>query len=124
MNLKELQEQQRAWIQHNFPNREPFVPLLGVAEELGELASVEDSPHINYLAEALGKLAHAHIKSHQGIRGTSEEHAAKAKDAAADIIIFLSDYCSAKGFDLQEVVESTWNEVKKRDWKKNKISGI
>lgn len=105
LTLRQLQEEQRPWQQHNFPGREAYYPLLGAVEELGELA-------------------HEHLKDIQGIRGTHEEHMEKAKDAVADTIIFLSDYCSAMGFDLQEIVEQTWNEVKKRDWKLDPIHGM
>lgn len=104
MTFRQLQDEQRPWVQHNFPGREAYYPLLGAVEELGELA-------------------HAHLKGIQGIRGTKEEHDAKAKDAVGDTIIFLADYCSAKGFDLQEIMEETWGRVKKRDWQKDKQHG-
>jgi NTP pyrophosphatase (non-canonical NTP hydrolase) len=97
LTFARLQSEQRSWVEHNFPGREPYYPLLGAVEELGELA-------------------HAHLKSLQGIRGTQEEHRASAADAVADTIIFLSDYCSAMGFDLQQIVEQTWAKVQKRDW--------
>ena len=42
-----------------------------------------------------------------------------AVDAVADIVIFLADYCSARGFDLESLVSETWAEVRKRDWKAN-----
>ena len=70
----------------------------------------------------MGELAHAHLKEEQGIR-TGENHIALAKDSIGDIIIFLADYCSARGFDLQEIIEETWAEVKQRDWKKDPIKG-
>lgn len=28
------------------------------------------------------------------------------------------------GWDLQEIVENTWNVVKQRDWTKNKKDGV
>lgn len=97
--LKQLQEEQKPWVLHNFGNRPTWMPLLGAVEELGELA-------------------HAHLKEAQGIR-TNENHIENAKDAIADIIIYLADYCSSRGFDFQEIVQSTWDKVKQRDWKKN-----
>ncbi len=99
LTLRELQEQQRPWVEHNFGDRPAYWPLLGAMEELGELA-------------------HAHLKEEQGIR-TNEDHVANAKDAVGDILIFLSDYCEARGFDLQEILETTWASVKQRDWKAN-----
>ncbi|KKL69661.1 hypothetical protein LCGC14_2112650, partial [marine sediment metagenome] len=95
--LRQLQEEQRPWVQHNFGDRPDWMPLLGVMEELGELA-------------------HAHIKQAQGIR-TREDHDANGQDAVADVVIFLADYCSARGWDLHDCVERTWAKVKQRDWK-------
>ena len=99
MTLRELQDQQRVWVAHNFGERPAWHPLLGAVEELGELA-------------------HAHLKEAQGIR-LQENHVANAKDAVADIVIYLADYCSSRGFDMQEIVETTWAQVRQRDWKKN-----
>lgn len=95
--LRRVQDEQRPWVKHNFGDRPSWMPLLGVMEELGELA-------------------HAHLKREQGIR-TNEDHDAKARDAVADIVIFLADYCSATGIDLESVVLETWEQVKQRDWK-------
>ncbi|HOD84842.1 MAG TPA: hypothetical protein PKG77_25785, partial [Phycisphaerae bacterium] len=104
LTLRRLQDELRAWVQHNFPAREPFYPLLGAMEELGELS-------------------HAHLKDLQAIRGTPEEHQAAKEDAVADIIIFLADYCTANGIDLQAAVEKTWAQVKLRDWQADKLGG-
>ncbi len=95
--LRELQAEQVPWVKHNFGDRPSWMPLLGAVEELGELA-------------------HAHLKQAQGIR-VSEDHDAKAKDAVADVVIYLADYCTARGFDLQSLVLETWDRVKQRDWK-------
>ena len=97
--LKKLQEEQKPWVKHNFGDRPSWQPLLGIVEELGELA-------------------HAHLKDAQGIR-TKEDHFKNKKDAIADIIIYLADYCNAEGIDLESTVQSVWDVVKKRDWKKN-----
>lgn len=104
LTLRQLQYEQRAWQQHNFPNRMNYYPLLGAMEELGELA-------------------HAHLKREQGIRGDAEMHTAKALDAVADIVIFLADYCSANGIDFQEALNVTWEMVSKRDWQADPVSG-
>jgi NTP pyrophosphatase (non-canonical NTP hydrolase) len=101
--LRRLQEEQKGWVAHNFGERPSWWPLLGVMEELGELA-------------------HAHLKGVQGIR-TGENHEAAAKDAVADIVIFLADYCTAEGIDFEEVVRETWEQVKKRDWRADPVSG-
>lgn len=106
LTFRQLQDEQRPWVARNFPGREAHYPLRGAVEELDELA-------------------HAHLKELQGIRGTAAEHKAKAKakDAVADTIIFLADYCSARGFDLQEIVEQTWAKVRQRDWRADPKGG-
>jgi len=83
----------------------PYRMLLGACEELGELC-------------------HAHLKQEQGVRGTNEEHVANAKDAVGDIIIYLTDYCYRRGWSLGEIVDTTWESVQKRDWKKNPHTGV
>lgn len=100
LTLRRLQEEQRPWVRHNFGDREAWQPLLGASEELGEAA-------------------HAFLKAHQGIRGSRDRHMAKLQDAIGDTVIFLSDLCTAMGFDFQEILERTWAEVKQRDWKEN-----
>lgn len=102
LTFGQLQREHARWAKRNFPDKDPYEPLLGVMEEVGELS-------------------HAHLKAVQGIRGTKEEHAEKAKDAIGDIIVFLADYCTENGYDMQEIVETVWAEVRRRDWKKNPV---
>ena len=98
MNLSEIQKEQEAWASRNFPNRKVHQPILGATEEVGELA-------------------HAFLKMEQGIRGTRAEHEAAMKDAIGDCAIFLMDFCNQMGWSYEEIIETTWNHVKKRDWK-------
>ena len=105
LTFKQLQDEQRPWVAHNFPGREAHLPLLGAVEELGELA-------------------HAHLKMSLGIRGSKARHLDNAADAVADTIIFLSDYCTAMGFDLQEIIERTWSDVQRRDWQADPEKGV
>ena len=99
ITLHQLQKELLPWQEHNFPGRESYEPLLGIQEEVGELS-------------------HAHLKEHQRIRGTPEEHQAEAKDAVADIIIFLADYCNARDWDMQSLLDTTWPKVRARDWRR------
>lgn len=91
-----LQQETAEWRDKNFPGYTPEDQLLGAIEELGELA-------------------HAHLKAKQGIRG-NENLQHQAEDAVGDLIIYLAGYCSAAGLELQEVVEVTWQHVRKRNW--------
>ena len=97
-SLRQLQDELKPWQEHNFPDRPAYQPLLGVMEEAGELA-------------------HAHLKQEQNIRN-NENHEANAKDAVADIVVYLADYCNARGFDFEVLLEETWLQVKQRDWRK------
>ena len=99
LTFKKLQDEQKPWVEYNFPGREWWQPIFGVMEELGELC-------------------HALLKRKQGIRGTEKEHLDKIKDAIADATIFMADACTTLGIDYQEVMEATWAEVKQRDWVK------
>lgn len=104
LTLRQLQEQLLPWTKKNFGKTPAYRPLLGVVEEVGELC-------------------HAHLKSEQKIRGPVAEHEAKAKDAVGDALIYLADYCNKRGWDMQDVLETTWRSVRRRDWKKDPRSG-
>lgn len=95
--LRDLQRAHAEWLKHNFPNQTPHQALLGVTEEVGELA-------------------HAHLKMEQGIRGDAVTHRADAADAIGDIIIYLASYCNTNDYDLEECVNEAWRGVSQRDW--------
>lgn len=103
MTLKQLQAEVKEWADYNFPTAEKVDPVLGVAEETGELC-------------------HAILKMKQDIR-TSEDHMEDAIDAIGDLVIYLADVCNKYGFDLESVVYSTWDKVKQRDWQKDPVKG-
>ena len=95
--LHRLQREVGEWSRRNFGDQPIHRPLLGAFEEVGELA-------------------HAHLKEEQGIR-SEEDHVANGKDAVADVVIYLADYCARRGWSLGDIVESTWRDVvSKRDW--------
>lgn len=112
--LAALQEEHAQWTRRNFPGQTSHQPLLGVIEEVGELA-------------------HAHLKNEQKIRGYGDARGgdvegrrrtrAEVSDAIGDIVIYLSGYCTTNGYDLQECVETAWAEVSKRDWVANPETG-
>ncbi len=99
VTLATLQRELAPWVEHNFGERPSWQPLLGLQEEIGELA-------------------HAYLKRAQGIR-TNENHDEGIRDAVADITIFLCDFCNAEGIDLEAEISKTWGKVKQRDWKKD-----
>jgi len=104
MDLFELQHEVANWSMVNFPKNQPYHPLVGIMEEVGELA-------------------HAHLKMEQGIRGDEIEHKVAKLDAVGDIVIYLADYCARNDISLGLAVESTWQIVKQRNWRKNPTTG-
>jgi len=102
--IEQIQREQFEWSRRNFGDKPSWQPLMGVVEELGELA-------------------HAHLKQHQGIR-TNEDHTLNARDAIGDIVIYLMDYCNLHGWDLETITDEVWEKVNKRDWKKNTEDGL
>lgn len=104
MNLTILQAEVAEWSARNFPGKLPHQPLLGLQEEVGELA-------------------HAHLKGEQGIRHSPLEIKAMKADAVGDIVIYLADYCEQNEIPLGAMVALTWSQVKERDWQKNKETG-
>jgi NTP pyrophosphatase (non-canonical NTP hydrolase) len=105
LTFGQLQEHVGEWSRRNFPNNQPYHPLLGLVEEVGELS-------------------HSFLKSEQGIRGTIEEHHAAKVDAVGDILVYLADFCSRNDIDMQDAIETTWGMVQKRDWQKNRGDGV
>lgn len=75
------------------------------------------------MVEELGEMAHALLKQKQGIRGTYEEHEAALRDAIGDFEVYLMDFCQLREINLEAVIWETWEKVKKRDWKKNSVTG-
>lgn len=104
ITLDTFQKEHLAWRVHNFWGSPDYHPILGVAEEFGEFC-------------------HAILKMEQNIRGTKEEHVAKAKDSIGDMLVYMVDICNRNGWQLQEILETTWKEVKSRDWTKNRLNG-
>lgn len=104
MELNEIQIEIAEWTAKNFnAPRGSIDPLLGIQEEVGELS-------------------HAVLKRKQNIR-INEDHKALIVDSIGDIMIFLIDFCNEEHIDIEEALNITWDEVKQRDWKKNKING-
>lgn len=104
LDLVKLQTEVHAWEIENFGEQPTHRMVLGACEEVGELA-------------------HAQLKIEQAIRGTVEEHDAKAKDAIGDAVIFLLNLCSTRGWSFEQIVRETWAEVSQRDWKANPETG-
>jgi hypothetical protein len=77
MNLREIQREQAVWSLHNFGPRPSWQPFVGMVEEVGELE----------------------LSRWQRVE---EFH-----DAVGDITIFMADFCTLEGFDLQDLYEAS-----------------
>lgn len=109
LDFHELQLQQFAWVNHNFP------------DQLEDLLRQDDS--FLGMVEELGEIARSLLKLRQGIRGTEEKWLRERKDGVGDLVIFLCSFCNSYGLSLQECVETAWAEVRERDWKKYPNTG-
>lgn len=99
--LSGTQSRLAIWQNNNFPTRDKSRQLLQVA--LG-------------VAEESGELCHAVLKRDQGIRGTHAENTDKMRDAIGDIAIFCMQMCSAEGWDFEQVIIETADQVLARKW--------
>lgn len=102
-----IQSRLHLWRTRNFPNSNGDQQLLGVVEEVGELA-------------------HAVLKGKQGIRGMDDEAARyeAVRDAVGDIQIFLAGFCSYEGIRMDEAYEDTARTVMERDFIKYPLTGL
>lgn len=131
IDLKQIQSDHLQWATNNFGERNPQLASLGVGEEIGELIESLDNltQHqvknlLLKIAASNGKLQHSQLKSAQNIRGNQDKHLLEAKDAIGDITIYLIDICNALNVDYEEIINTTWNIVKQRNWKQNQLNGI
>lgn len=104
-SLAAVQREMPAWQAYNFPGRPAYQPLLGMVEEIGELA-------------------HAWLKRAQGIRGTSEEHTAAIEDAIVDALVYSVDLACEEHIDLDVAMAKVWAKVRARDWRKFPKHGV
>jgi NTP pyrophosphatase (non-canonical NTP hydrolase) len=93
-----MQDDHKKWLDKNFPFQMPHQPLLGLAEEVGELA-------------------HVHLKREQGIRHMGGDKGYDlACDALGDLFIYMLSYANSNHIDLEAAIVDTWGKVKQRDW--------
>lgn len=99
-NLAGIQHCVQSWAEYNFPNAKDEEPLVGIQEELGEVA-------------------HAWLKQRQNIR--QDEFLvigvdSALKDGIGDMLIYMAHFCALRGITLQECFDVAWRQVRERDW--------
>ena len=112
LDTKKLQTEIHEWAEKNFDVSPSWKPYVGMVEEMSEMTI------------ALGQIGHHLLKSEQGIRGTTEQHKAGIIDAVGDLCVYLFNFCEIVGIDVEDAVNTTWDTVKKRDWKKFPGNGV
>lgn len=126
--LAQFQKEVGEWSEHNFGDQKSWKPMVGIFEEIGELSEFSSDPVICFqmtkLYASAGKLAHAHLKASQNIRGEISVHRQEAIDAVGDIMIYLADYCYREGYDMETCIKDTWMQVKRRDWTRYPETGL
>jgi NTP pyrophosphatase (non-canonical NTP hydrolase) len=77
--------------------------LLGVMEEVGELCEAQ--------------------LRREDVWPEGAGYDAEAKDAVADVQVYLMDFCNRNGWDMLSLLISTCEQVFKRDWKRFPADG-
>jgi len=97
VDIKNLQKEVAAWADYNFPEECVEDCMLGLTEEVGELARCV-------------------LKNRQGIRGSTEDHKRAAAEEVGDILIFLMQFCTKSDLDIEKCLTDKWAKVRLRDW--------
>jgi NTP pyrophosphatase (non-canonical NTP hydrolase) len=108
--LQEIQAEIGQWAQEQFgDNRSKDKSSVSYDHILGSL------PPLLGMMEELGELARAVARRHQG-RGYDNvvEHREAKEDALADMLVFMCDYGYREGIDLNVVLDRVWAKVCKR----------
>ena len=100
LDLDDLQEDIAAWAKRNFPDENRETVVLGLAEEVGEMAR-------------------AALKRYQGIRGTAREWELELRKEIGDVLIKLIHVAEVWDIDLTQAVLERWDEVSRRDFVTN-----
>lgn len=78
LTYDQFQKEHLEWSAHNWREQPPWVPLLGIVEEVGELASSR----------------------------VTDGGVASAADAVGDILVYLAHYCNDMDVSMQEAWDS------------------
>lgn len=98
IDLSGLQTDLHEWQREHFPDTGADESLMGAVEELGELA-------------------HATLKGKQGLEGERFATGPEAeKDAIGDCVVFLMQYASSRGYDIEECIEGAAEEALAREY--------
>jgi len=113
-DLSQIQSEIGEWSRRNFGEQTSKV----TGQVLGSLAPLLGA------AEEVGELMHVVLKRHQGIRGYDDDakYIRERDDAIADILVYLCDFSCREGVDIAKALDETWAGVQRRDWEKNRVN--
>lgn len=92
IDLRRYQKAVNKWAKKTYPQNDvkTWRPLVGLVEELGELA-------------------HAFLKLDQGVhRNTTTTEA--VSDAVGDLMVFLLEFCENNNIDIEEAFLEVWEK--------------
>jgi len=116
--VQKLQYALAVWVNSELTS-DSTTDTLGVSEEVGE--TTEAMLLLLLLATKSGKLSHAILKHHQGIREHHEQNIEKLRaevaDGVIDVIIYAMNLCTHQRLDFDTLLRETITEVTTRKWK-------
>lgn len=94
------------------------------AASLMERVNASDIEPTVTMTRTLGVIAHYILKLQQNIRqDRAPQNREIARSALEDYVRLVEWKAATFAISLEEATEQTWNEVKKRNWKKNPNTG-
>lgn len=100
----------------------------GAIEDFQAFVELDREPSLKGFAAQdivrwLGTLAHAQLKTRQGIRGSEDEHRKTEINAVVELFVSLAHVCNEIAADLSTIIAKTSDHVFARDWITNPTNG-
>lgn len=102
----------------------------GMADSVGDLViymlgcmwhwNYYPNPNYKYMNLVSGTQVDILFRLDRAVSQVCHDGVQKAIDV---VLLYLDRFCESYGWDLEAIVLNTWDEVKKRDWTKNKQDG-
>jgi hypothetical protein len=89
-----------------------------VAEHIQAELQRPHDPILRAQAE-LGSIAEAYQNMEAGEYGSPEHHLNNMVQAAAEVVLALTEFCARQELDLQDAVEHVWHKRRMKRWREN-----
>ena len=105
-----------------------FGKIFPLAENLGGIQvmpppSRDLQVELRWAVRQVAKVAHHQLKSEQNIRGSKAKHEEEGARALQQFLVQLEGLAGHFGWALMEITGPVWARVRKRDFKKNALTG-